>query len=61
MNLLLALIFLPIIGSLAVYILPKKYMASVSVFILRLAFLFSLLLISVFLRGKEILFSKYLL
>ncbi len=60
MNILLTLIFLPIIGSLAVYILPKKYKASVSVFILGLALMFSLLLISVFLRGREILFSRYL-
>jgi NADH:ubiquinone oxidoreductase subunit 5 (subunit L)/multisubunit Na+/H+ antiporter MnhA subunit len=60
MNLLLTVIFLPTIGSFAVYILPKKYKAFVSVFILGLAFLFSLLLISVFLRGKEILFSRYL-
>ena len=60
MNLLLTLIFLPAAGSLAIYILPKKYKAIASVFILGSAFLLSLLLMAAFLRSKEILFSKYL-
>ncbi|MBM3255288.1 MAG: NADH-quinone oxidoreductase subunit L [Candidatus Omnitrophica bacterium] len=60
MKLLLTVIFFPILGSILVYILPKRYKAAASALILGIAFLFSLLLTAVFLKGKEILFSSHL-